>query len=119
MMFFDHAIDVRGFVVTEIQHVEHRLASEKLKAAEHLQLFRFEVEFAQRRFALERFATPGQNLQLSFEYRLFLFLQIFFHALDSFGGLFQIVQHQLDFNALDIAQGIERAAFVWHRGVFK
>ena len=63
-MFFDHPVDVRGFIVSEVQHVEHGLAGEKFEAAEHLQFFGFEVEFAKRRFTFQRFAATGQNLQL-------------------------------------------------------
>ena len=119
MILLDHAIDFRRFFVAQIQHVEHRLAREKHEAGEHLLLFGLEFEFAQRRFRFERLAAAQQHLQFGFEQRVFLLFQILFDAFDALGRLLEIVEDQLDVDALDIAHRIERADLVRHGRVFE
>ena len=64
-------------------------------------------------------AAAIQQRKFRLEDRLFLFLQIFFDALDPLRRLLEIVQHQLNLDAFDIAHSIKRPAFMRHRRIFK
>ena len=114
MIFLDHAINLRRLFIAQIQHVEHRFAGQEHEARQHFHFFRLEFQLAQRRFGFERKPAAVQESQFRFEYRFLLFLQVFFDALDPLRALFEIGQDQFEVHVPDVAQRVERSAFVRH-----
>ncbi len=119
VVFLDHAVNLRRLFIAQIQYVEHRFARQEHEAGQHLHFFRLEFQFAQRSFGFERQSAAVQKPQLCFEYCLFLFLQIFFDALDPLRALFEVGQDQLEIHVDDVAQRVERPAFVRHRRILE
>ena len=76
-LFLDNAINLRRFLVADVQDVEHALARKEHEPVQHLVLLWLEFQFPQRPLAFERLTATRKQSQLGFEQRFFPFLQIF------------------------------------------
>ncbi len=104
--------------LADIEHVEYRLLGEKHKASDQLLLLGRHLQLAQRLLLFESLFRAQQQSLFVLKIVGAPFLEIFFQALQTLFHLGQVADHQIEFDVLDIAKGID-GANVRNRFVFE
>jgi len=117
LVLLDGLVEFGGFVVTEIQHVEHRPLRKKEKTADGLALLGCKFEFPQRFFGFEMHLALFENTLLMLEQRVLLFLQVLFDPFQALGNLIVVRKNQLKIEIGGIAKRIDAALGMRHAGI--
>ena len=111
LVFLDGFVEIfsefRGFA--DVEHVENRLFAEEHESADALLVLGSHLHLAQWLFGSKMRVGALQQLEFFLEFGSLHLLQIFFETLEAFFDLAEIADHQIEFDILDVAEGIDPA----------
>ena len=96
---------MRGF--SNIEHVEHGLLAEEHEAADAFFVFGGHLHFAEGLFGFEEGFGFDEELVFFFEFGCLHLLQVFFEAFEAFFDLAEVADHEIEFDVLNVAEGID------------
>ena len=95
--------------LADVEHVEHRLLTQKHEAAQTLFVIGRHLHFAEGLFGFEKGFGFDEQLVFFFQLRRLHLLQIFFQTFEPFLDLAEIADHEIELDILDVAQRIDGA----------
>src|SRR2546422_739623 len=95
--------------LADIKHIQNGFLAEEHEAAESLLVLACHFHFTQRALGFKMRLSALEQFVFFFQFGRAQFLEIFFQALKTLFDLAEVTDHQVEFDILDIAQGIDRA----------
>src|SRR5450759_5086887 len=98
-----------GFLLADVEHVQHGLLGEKLEATDALFVIVIELQLAQRLVGFDRGLAPDQQVVFAIELGVLDLLAVLFEALQALFEHREIVEDELGLQVFHVAYGVDGA----------